>query len=178
MPAKTSRACARPDPPRRTPDALRHGLTRILPYEPRQLFDLVGDVERYPEFVPWVTSLRAWNRRPDGEGATLMDAEADVGFSIIRERFATRVRLDEPHLAIDVELISGPFRRLQNRWRFTPHPKGCELRFDIDFEFKSRLLEALLAANFHLAVARLVGCFEARAKRLYGGPSAPPPSRR
>jgi coenzyme Q-binding protein COQ10 len=147
---------------------LRHQLTRHLPYQPRQLFDLVGDVERYPEFVPWVTRLRAWNRRPDGEGITRLDADADVGFSIIHERFSTTVRLDEPALAIDVDLISGPFRRLKNRWRFKDHPRGAELSFDIDFEFKSRLLDTLLRANFHRAVSRLVGCFETRAAELYG----------
>ena len=147
---------------------MRHSLTHILPYEPRQLFDLVGDVERYPEFVPWVTRMRTWNRRADGEGVTLLDAEAQVGFSVIHERFATRVRLDEPALAIDAELISGPFRRLANRWRFKDHPKGTELTFEIDFEFKSRLLQGLLATNFHRAVNRLVGCFEDRAKALYG----------
>ena len=147
---------------------MRHSLTRVLPYQPRQLFDLVGDVERYPEFVPWVKSLRAWNRREAGEGVSELDAEADVGFSIVHERFATRVRLDAPRLAIDVDLISGPFRRLQNRWRFAAHPRGTELSFEIDFEFKSRLLTALLAANFHYAVERLVGCFEARARALYG----------
>jgi coenzyme Q-binding protein COQ10 len=147
---------------------LRHSLTRILPYTPSQLFLLVGDVDRYPEFVPWVTRLRSWNRRPSGEGVTLLDAEADVGFAIVRERFATRVRLDERALTIDVDLISGPFRRLKNRWRFAAHPEGCELTFEIDFEFKSRLLQALLAANFHRAVERLVGCFEDRAKALYG----------
>jgi coenzyme Q-binding protein COQ10 len=146
---------------------LRHSLTRILPYTPRQLFDLVGDVERYPQFVPWVTRLRTWNRRPDGEGITRLDAEAQVGFSVIHESFATRVRLDEPSLAIDVELISGPFRQLSNRWRFKAHPKGAELTFEIDFEFKSRLLQGLLAANFHRAVNRLVGCFEERARVLY-----------
>jgi coenzyme Q-binding protein COQ10 len=147
---------------------LRHSLTRILPYTPAQLFALVGDVDSYPQFVPWVNWLRSWNRRSGGEGITLLDAEADVGFAIVHERFATRVRLDEPALTIDVDLISGPFRRLQNRWRFAAHPKGCELTFEIDFEFKSRLLQALLAANFHHAVERLVGCFEARAKALYG----------
>jgi coenzyme Q-binding protein COQ10 len=150
---------------------VRHSLTHILPYQPGQLFDLVGDVDRYPQFVPWVTRLRSWNRRPDGEGVTLLDAEADVGFSIVHERFATRVRLDEPNLAIDVDLISGPFKRLQNRWRFKPHPQGAELTFEIDFEFKSRLLSALLAANFHHAVNRLVACFEQRAARLYGNAS-------
>jgi len=147
---------------------LRHSLTHVLPYEPRQLFELVGDVERYPEFVPWVTRLRSWNRRPDAEGATLLDAEAQVGFSVIHERFTTRVRLDEAALAIDVELISGPFRRLANRWRFKAHPTGTELTFEIDFEFKSRLLHGLLAANFHRAVNRLVACFEDRARALYG----------
>jgi coenzyme Q-binding protein COQ10 len=148
---------------------LRHSLTHILPYRPQQLFALVGDVERYPEFVPWVTRLRTWNRLEDGVGITRLDAEAEVGFSIVHERFTTRVRLDEPALAIDVALISGPFRRLENRWRFRPHPTGAELGFEIDFEFKSRLLDTLLAANFHRAVNRLVACFEDRAKALYGG---------
>jgi coenzyme Q-binding protein COQ10 len=147
---------------------LRHSLTRILPYAPSQLFALVGDVERYPEFVPWVQRLRASNRRAVGQGVTLLEAEAEVGFSIVHERFATTVRLDEPSQAIDVDLISGPFRRLKNRWRFAPHPRGAQLAFEIDFEFKSRLLTALLAANFHYAVDRLVGCFEARARALYG----------
>ena len=147
---------------------MRHSLTRILPYSPRQLFDLVGDVDRYPEFVPWVSRLRSWNRRPDGEGVTLVDAEAEVRFAIVHERFATRVRLDAPGLAIDVDLISGPFRALKNRWRFAPHPQGCELVFEIEFEFRSRILQALLAANFQHAVERLVRCFEDRAKVLYG----------
>ena len=147
---------------------MRHSLTRILPYRPDQLFDLVGDVERYPDFLPWVTRLQASARRSDGEGVTVLDAAAEVGFSIVHERFSTRVRLDEPAQAIDVDLISGPFRRLSNRWRFKDCPSGVELRFEIDFEFKSRLLEHLLAANFHRAVNRLVGCFEDRAKVLYG----------
>ena len=147
---------------------MRHALTRKLPYEPRQLFDLVGDVERYPEFVPWVLRLRTWNPRSESEGVSVVDAEAEVGFSFIHERFSTRVRCDAPALAIDVDLISGPFRRLDNRWRFEPDPMGARLRFAIDFEFKSRLLDALLAANFQRAVGRLIACFEARAEALYG----------
>ena len=174
MPARTSSGCAPPATRGWTPpDALRHSLTRILPYTPRQLFDLVGDVERYPEFVPWVTRMRVSNRRTDGTGVTRLDATAEVGFAIIHERFSTRVRLDEPALDIDVELISGPFRRLDNRWRFKDRGAGAELTFEINFEFKSRLLQGLLAANFHHAVTRLVGCFEERAKALYG----PPPDR-
>jgi coenzyme Q-binding protein COQ10 len=147
---------------------LRHSLTRILPYAPEQLFTLVGDVERYPEFIRWVTALRAWNRRADVGGATLLDAEAQVKFSVVRERFATRVRLDEPGMVIDVDLLSGPFRKLKSHWRFRPHTKGCELTFDIDFEFGSRFLENLLAANFEKAVGKIVGSFEKRARVLYG----------
>ncbi len=147
---------------------MRHSLTRVLPYTPAQLFALVEEVERYPEFIRWVTTLRAWNRRPDGEGATLLDAEAQVRFSIVRERFATRVRLDELGKAIDVDLLSGPFRRLKCHWRFAPHAKGCELSFDIDFEFGSRFLEGLLAVNFERAVGKIMGAFEKRAKALYG----------
>ena len=139
-----------------------------MPYSPAQLFALVGDVERYPEFIRWITSLRAWNRRSDGAAAVVMDAEAQVKFSIVRERFATRVRLDEAAMAIDVDLLSGPFRKLQSHWQFRPHPAGCELVFDIDFEFGSRLLQSLLSANFERAVARIIGAFERRAKALYG----------
>lgn len=147
---------------------MRHSLTRILPYAPEQLFDLVGDVERYPQFVRWVSALRTWNRRQAEEGVTLLEAEAKVRFSIITERFSTHVRLDEPAMAIDVDLLSGPFRKLENHWRFRPHPVGAELIFDIDFEFGSHLLERLLAANLDRAAGKLVACFERRAEALYG----------
>jgi coenzyme Q-binding protein COQ10 len=147
---------------------LRHRLTRVLPYSPEQLFDLVGDVERYPQFVRWVTGIRVWNRRTTVEGVVRLDAEAEVRFSIIRECFATQVSLDRSRLAVDVDLISGPFRRLKNSWRFAPHAAGAEITFAIDFEFGSRFLEAILAANFSRAVDRLIGCFETRARDLYG----------
>jgi coenzyme Q-binding protein COQ10 len=147
---------------------LRHSLTKRVPYTPAQLFALVGDVDRYPQFVPWVTRLRSWDRRPDGEGITLLDAEAEVRFSIVHERFATRVRLDEPACRVEVSLIDGPFRHLENRWSFTPAQGGADLLFEIDFEFKSRFLDAILRANFERAVRRLVECFEARARQLYG----------
>jgi coenzyme Q-binding protein COQ10 len=149
---------------------LRHVLTRRLPYTPRQLFALVGDVERYPEFVPWVSALRTWNRKAPDPAVTTLDAEAQVRFAIIRERFATRVRLDEAAQVIDVTLISGPFRHLRNRWRFEAALEGAGsvLTFEIEFEFASRLLQGLLSANFERAVARLVRCFETRAAALYG----------
>jgi coenzyme Q-binding protein COQ10 len=147
---------------------LRHSVVRILPYTPQQLFDLVGDVAAYPQFVPWITSMRTWNARTESEGVSLVDAEAGVGFSFLRERFSTRVRRDAPAGEIIVSLLHGPFRRLYNRWKFSAHPTGTSVEFEIDFEFKSRLLDRMLAANFHHAVDRLIGCFEDRAKALYG----------
>lgn len=140
----------------------------MLPYTPDQLFALVGDVDRYPEFVPWINSMRTWNARDLGEGASSLDAEAGVGFSFLKERFATRVRRDADQRQIDVSLLSGPFRKLTNTWRFLDDEGGTRIEFDIDFQFKSRLLEGLLAANFHHAVEKLMGCFEHRARALYG----------
>ena len=147
---------------------MRHAVTRILPYTPAQLLDLVGDVKAYPQFVPWITSMRIWNERADAQGETVLDAEAGVGFSFLRERFSTRVRRDPAACEITVSLLHGPFRKLFNRWKFREHPNGVIIDFEIDFEFKSRLLQTLLAANFHHAVDRLIGCFEDRAKTLYG----------
>lgn len=151
---------------------MRHTVVRRLPYSPEQLFALVGDVERYPQFIPWITSMRAWNRRTDAADVTTLDAEAQVRFAFVRERFATRVRLDPAAATIEVSLISGPFRRLTNRWTFRPGERDAELTFEIDFEFGSRLLQSLLASNFDRAVARLIRCFEDRAQALYGGARA------
>ena len=148
---------------------MKHHVSKHLPYTPDQLFALVGDVNAYPDFVPWITSMRTWNARDLGEGVETVDAEAGVGFSFLRERCSTRVRRDAPARQIDVTLLSGPFRRLANRWCFfAAEDGGARVEFDIDFQFKSRLLEALLSANFAHAVERLMGCFEARAKALYG----------
>jgi coenzyme Q-binding protein COQ10 len=157
---------------------------RVLPYTPDELFEMVGDVRRYPDFVPWINAMRVSNERADGEGVTLLDAEAAVGFSFLRERFATRVRRDRTARRIDVQLLSGPFRKLRGVWNFRPHPTGTELEFDIEFEFKSRLLDRMLAVNLDPAVAQLISCFEGRARALYtpvrgelkGPRSAEPPA--
>jgi len=147
---------------------VRHAVSRILPYTPDQLFALVGDVERYPEFVPWITSMRVWNRMDDGAGLTGVDAEAQVGFSFLKERFSTRVRRDANQRLITVSLISGPFKHLLNRWRFVEHATGTKVEFDIEFEFKSKLLTVMLTNNFDHAVERLMECFSDRARALYG----------
>jgi coenzyme Q-binding protein COQ10 len=146
----------------------RHALTRILPYAPDQLFHLVGDVDRYPEFVPWLTTMRTWNAHEIEPGVNCVDAEAGVGFSFLRETFATRVIRDANERHIGVNLIRGPFRALKNDWRFNAHPEGTEIDFSIAFEFKSRLLDAFLAANMDRAIDKLIACFEARARTLYG----------
>ena len=148
---------------------MHHRLTRDLPYAAEDLFDLVADVESYPKFVRWIVELRAWNRRALAEGVSSLDAEAKVRFGPLSERFSTRVTIDRPRLAVDVTLLSGPFHRLENHWRFGPRPGGAQLAFEIDFEFRSGLLERLLAVNFERAASTLVRCFEVRAAELYGG---------
>ena len=145
----------------------KHHVERILPFSPDQLFGLVGDIGRYPDFVPWISSMRVGPVRQGAPGVEIADAEAGVGFSFLKESFSTRVKRDANLRAIDVELIHGPFKRLLNHWSFEPHPVGTKIVFDIDFEFKSRLLDALLKANFDHAVNRLISCFEARAETLF-----------
>jgi coenzyme Q-binding protein COQ10 len=148
----------------------RHHVERVLPYAPEALFALVGDVARYPEFVPWITRMDVRGPWPDGDAADRLEAEAAVGFSFLKERFTTAVRRDAAARAIDVTLVRGPFRRLENRWRFAADGEGAtRVIFDIDFEFKSRLLDALLQANFDRAVDKLITCFEGRAQALHGG---------
>jgi coenzyme Q-binding protein COQ10 len=142
---------------------MRHHVSRILPYSPDQLFDLVGDVARYPEFVPWITAMRVDPTRNLGEGRSTLFAEAGVGFSFLKEQFGTNVMRDSAGRKIEVTLVSGPFKRLHNVWA-----SGCEVVFDIDFEFKAKVLDLLLKANFGLAVDRLIACFESRARALYG----------
>lgn len=145
-----------------------HRLSKITTHTPEQMFTLAGDVERYPEFVPWVAEMRVWNRQIGENGADSFDAEASVKFAVFRERFSTHVVRDPAALTVSTRLISGPFRHLVCDWTFKPHAQGCEIGFFIEFDFRSRFLEALLDANFDRAVGKLIGCFEQRADQLYG----------
>ena len=142
-----------------------HAEERVLAYTPEQLFDLVADIERYPEFLPWCVGARIKERRPD-----LIVADLIIGFRMFRERFTSRVSLDRPR-RIDVEYAEGPFRYLNNHWTFTSDPKGCRVDFFVDFEFRSRLLQRLIEVLFSEAVRRMVGAFAKRARDLYGAPS-------
>lgn len=145
----------------------RHQVHRVLPFTPDQLFELVGGVEAYPEFVPWISGMRIWNQTQVDETTDRLDAETEVGFSVLKERFATRVMRCRAEREIEVRLISGPFKHLVNDWLFEDHPQGCRVKFEIEFAFKSRLLDLLLATNFDRAVTKLIACFEARARELY-----------
>ena len=135
---------------------------RHLLYSQQQLFDLVADVERYPEFLPWCTACRVTKRENQ-----LIEADLLVGFKMLRERFTSRVTLNAPN-SIQVEYLDGPFRYLNNHWIFKPTQDGCVIDFYIDFEFRSRLLQRLIGPLFSEAVRRMVSAFDNRALALYG----------
>jgi coenzyme Q-binding protein COQ10 len=143
-----------------------HAEQRVLPYQPMQLFELVADVEKYPEFLPWCLAARVRTRREDEVVADLI-----IGFKMIRERFTSRVRLNPPARRIDVSYQEGPIKYLQNHWVFLPHDQGCMIDFYIDFEFHSRLLQSVMQPLFNEAVKRMVRAFESRAESLYGPPN-------
>lgn len=139
-----------------------HAETRILPYRPDQMFDLVADVAKYPQFLPWCMASRVRKREGD-----VMVADLVIGFKMIRERFTSRVTLRAPD-RIDVEYVEGPLRYLNNSWVFHEHPDGCLIDFAVDFEFKSKILQNLIGALFNQAFQRMVAAFEERAAALYG----------
>lgn len=142
-----------------------HAEQRVLPYTPEQLFALVADIERYPEFLPWCIGARIKERQPNFVVADLI-----IGFKVFRERFTSRVVLD-PTGKIDVTYAEGPFRYLDNHWTFERAPEGCRIGFFVDFEFKSRLMQKVIEVLFSEAVRRMVGAFEKRACDLYGAPA-------
>ncbi len=133
------------------------------------MFDLVADVEKYPQFVPLCQSLQVKSRAPKGEGVEVMVADMTVAYKLIRETFASRVTLDRPNLTILVEYLSGPFSRMENRWTFKPAgERVCDVEFFIDYEFKSRILAMLMGAMFDAAFRRFAAAFEKRADEIYG----------
>lgn len=148
-----------------------HKSTRIVPHSPRQMFDLVADVERYPEFLPLCEALSVRSRK-ERDDKTLLVADMTAGYKAIRETFTSQVLLKPDDLAIDVKYLDGPFRYLTNEWRFEPHGNdGCEVCFFIDYEFKSRVLGALMGAMFDRAFRMFAEAFESRAREVYGDPT-------
>lgn len=141
-----------------------HAEKRYLPYTPEQLFDLVADVERYPEFLPWCVASRI--RKCDGD---IFFADLVIGFKMIRERYTSKVMLNRPAGRIDVQYTEGPFHHLNNHWIFNPAPDGgTTIDFYVDFEFRSKLLQKVIGALFNEAVRLMVSSFEKRAKQLFG----------
>ena len=146
----------------------RHKETRRLPYTPEQMFDLVADVGRYGEFLPWVAAVRV---KSDSE--TEMVADLVVGFKALKERFTSRVTKERPG-KIHVDYLDGPLKYLKNDWTFQPDGEGgTRLCFFVDFEFRSRIFEALAGQMFGLAFKKMVSAFEARAEKLYGSGVSP-----
>jgi coenzyme Q-binding protein COQ10 len=136
------------------------------------MFDLVADVDKYPQFVPLCQSLRVRRRTP-GEGDTeVLVADMTVAYKFVRETFTSRVTLDRPNLTILVAYLDGPFSKMENRWTFKPTgERSCEVEFAIDYEFKSRTLGLLMGAMFETAFRKFSAAFEARADKVYGRPA-------
>jgi coenzyme Q-binding protein COQ10 len=139
---------------------------RIVPHRADDLFDLVGNVRRYPDFIPWIKAMRVTDLKLTG-GVESFLAEAVVGFKMVRERFATRVSRNARAKTIDVEFHSGPFRRLENHWAFVERPGGALVTFDLDFEFKGPMLQLLVNANRERAAAAIMEAFLKEADRRY-----------
>ena len=144
-----------------------HGETRVLPYTPEQMYDLVADVRRYPEFLPWNSAarIRSQTERPDG--AIELEADMVISFKVFRERFGSRAVL-VPKSRLDMEYLDGPFKYMKSHWEFRDHPEGCEVEFFVDFEFRNAVLQKLIGVVFYEAMNRIVKAFETRAKALYG----------
>ncbi|MBR0871321.1 type II toxin-antitoxin system RatA family toxin [Bradyrhizobium tropiciagri] len=138
-----------------------------------QMFDLVADVERYPEFVPLCQSLKIRQRTPKDDGTEIVVADMTVSFKLVRETFTSKVTLDRPNLKILVEYLRGPFSNLENRWSFEPKSETeCDVGFFLNYEFKSRMLAMLMGSMFDAAFSRFAAAFEKRADQIYGKPAA------
>jgi coenzyme Q-binding protein COQ10 len=149
----------------------RYSSKRRAHHSAQQMFDLVADVERYPEFVPLCRSLKIRQRTPGSDGTEIVVADMTVSFKLVREAFTSRVTLDRPNLKILVEYLRGPFSNLENRWTFEPKSDGeCDVGFFLSYEFKSRMLAMLMGTMFDAAFQRFAAAFEKRADAIYGKP--------
>lgn len=157
-----------------------HAEKRRVPYAPGQMYELVADVERYPEFLPWTAACRVRSRKPlpPGEGkGEVVDADLVISFKVFRERFGSRVTLRPDQRRISVAYLDGPFKYLNNHWVFIENEDGSTtIDFFVDFEFKSKLLQRLIGIVFNEAMQRIVRAFERRAEELYGRGGAAQPA--
>ncbi|MEE2862259.1 MAG: type II toxin-antitoxin system RatA family toxin [Paracoccus sp. (in: a-proteobacteria)] len=154
-----------------------HQDSRDLPYSARQMYDLVADIESYPQFLPWNSAARIRTREIRPDGAEEIDADLVISFKVFRERFGSRVVLwpedEEGRLKIDTEYLDGPFKYMRSGWTFKDRPEGgCHVDFFVDFEFKNAILQRLIGVVFQEAMSRIVRAFEERARKLYGSDTA------
>ena len=147
--------------------------TRRVRHSAENMFDLVADVERYPEFLPLCQGLRVRRRSTNAQGLDVILADMEVGYRAIRETFTSRVTLDRQKLEILVEYVDGPFRHLENRWTFRNEQSGSVVEFFIDYEFASRMLGILMGSMFDTAFRKFSEAFEQRADRIYGTATRP-----
>lgn len=144
-----------------------HSETRSLPYSAQQMYDLVADVARYPEFLPWCAAARIRKIVAEGAGRR-MDADLVISFKVFREKFGSRVMLWDEAYKIDTEYLDGPFRYMKSTWAFRDVEGGCEVDFFVDFEFRNAVLQGIIGVVFNEAMQRIVRAFERRAASLYG----------
>lgn len=141
-------------------------LLRVLPYSIDELFALVSDVESYPKFLPWITSLHAHNHT-QSDTTKRFDADVAVGYKLFSERFSTRVICDPEAKTVTMNLLRGPFRRLEGQWQFTPHENGANVALKMDVDINNPIINAVFKASFDRAVEKIISLFEARAESLY-----------
>ena len=143
-----------------------HAETKYLPYTAKEMFDLVADISSYPEFLPWCAAARV---RKEIQKGVIKQIEADlvISFKVFREKFGSRVLLDASKFTIETEYLDGPFRHMQSVWSFNNSEQGCEVNFNVDFEFKNAMLQSIIGVVFNDAMQRIVRAFERRAADLY-----------
>ncbi len=151
---------------------------RFVRHSPEQMFDLIMDVERYPEFLPLCESLKVIDREATVSGETVV-ADMTIGYRAIRETFRSRVEADRGQKLIVARYIDGPIKHLENRWQFSARDAGgCIISFDLDYEFKNLALKVLMGTMFDKAFRKFAEAFEARADEVYGQPLAAAPDAR
>ena len=143
-----------------------HAETKYLPYTAKEMFDLVADISSYPEFLPWCAAARV---RKEIQKGVIKQIEADlvISFKVFREKFGSRVLLDASKFTIETEYLDGPFRHMHSVWSFNNSEQGCEVNFNVDFEFKNAMLQSIIGVVFNDAMQRIVRAFERRAADLY-----------
>jgi len=143
-----------------------HAETKYLPYTAKEMFELVADISSYPEFLPWCAAARV---RKEIQKGVIKQIEADlvISFKVFREKFGSRVLLDASKFTIETEYLDGPFRHMQSVWSFNNSEQGCEVNFNVDFEFKNAMLQSIIGLVFNDAMQRIVRAFERRAADLY-----------